>query len=167
MDRVIVIGDVGGHLDQLRNALSSVGAYGDQLRPPAGLTVIQVGDLVDRGPDSSGVLHLVGRYLDEQPEQWIQLVGNHEAQYLPGGAAFWRDRLAVRDAGLLRSWWADGRLQVAAAVRTSAGEECLLTHAGLTPAAWRELGEPMTAATAARQLNARPEPLTGSCDMSG
>src|SRR5215470_18849911 len=110
--RVAVIGDVGGHADQLREALARLGTDGDEPRLPGGaqaepgfggaehpprlpegLTVIQVGDLVDRGPDSTGVLDLVGRYLEEQPDQWIQLAGNHEAQYLPGGTPFWRERL--------------------------------------------------------------------------
>ena len=50
-------------------------------------------------------------------------------------------------------------MQVAAAVRTADGDEVLLTHAGLTVGAWRHLGEPMTATTAALRLNERPEPL--------
>jgi hypothetical protein len=187
MGRVAVIGDVGGHADQLRGALSRLGAHGDGLRLPEGLTVIQVGDLVDRGPDSTAVLDLVGRYLEEQPDQWIQLAGNHEAQYLPGGTSFWRERLADSDARRLRTWWNDGRMRVAAAVRTTDGDargagasqrstdgdargagasqrltdggDVLLTHAGLTVDAWRALGEPPTAAGAAMLLNERPEPL--------
>ena len=173
MGRVAVIGDVGGHADLLRDALCRLGAEGDAARLPEGLTVIQVGDLVDRGPDSTGVLDLVDRYLEEQPDQWIQLAGNHEAQYLPGGTPFWRERLADADARRLRAWWADGRLRIAAAVRTTAGDargagasqrstdgdDVLLTHAGLTVDAWRALGEPPTATAAARLLNERPEPL--------
>lgn len=56
MARVTVIGDVGGHADHLRAALAAVGAYP---RVPDNAFVIQVGDLVDRGPDSPGVLALV------------------------------------------------------------------------------------------------------------
>lgn len=162
MGRVAVIGDVGGHADLLRDALCRLGAEGDAARLPEGLTVIQVGDLVDRGPDSTGVLDLVDRYLEEQPDQWIQLAGNHEAQYLPGGTPFWRERLADGDARRLRAWWADGRMRIAAAVRTTGdgdGGDVLLTHAGLTVDAWRALGEPPTATAAARLLNERPEPL--------
>ncbi len=157
--RVAVIGDVGGHPGQLREALSALGAYGKDLHLPDDLTVIQVGDLIDRGPDSTAVLDLVGRYLDEQPGRWVQLIGNHEAQYLPGGVAFWRQRLADDDAQRLRSWWAEQHMQIAAAVRNLAGNEILITHAGLTVEAWQQLGEPMTATTAALLLNQRPEPL--------
>jgi hypothetical protein len=157
MGRVAVIGDVGGHPDQLVAALRWLGARDDDLRLPEDLTVVQVGDLVDRGPDSVGVLRLVGRILDEQPDRWVQLAGNHDAQYLPDGVVFWRDPLA--DAGPLREWWADGRMQVAAAVRLGGTEDVLLTHAGLTVDAWHTLGEPMTATTAALLLNERPEAL--------
>src|SRR5262245_10556089 len=101
MSRIAVIGDVGGHPGQLTDALRSLGAGGTRLSLPDDLVVVQVGDLVDRGPDSAGVLQLVSRYLDEQPAQWIQLLGNHEAQYVPGGVHFWRDQLDERDAGLL------------------------------------------------------------------
>jgi hypothetical protein len=162
MTRVLVIGDVGGHADQLRAALAAAGVAG---RIPAGLTVVQVGDLVDRGPDSPGVLRLVRRYLDEQPDRWIQLAGNHESQYLPGGTAFWPERLAAADADLLRTWWADGRLQVAAALRSSTSDDFLITHAGLTVGAWRALGSPDSAGLAARLLNDRP-PLLWSDNLA-
>lgn len=155
MGRVVAVGDVGGHADQLRRALDWLGA-GDGRLPPD-LTVIQVGDLVDRGPDSQGVLDIVARLLDEQPGQWIQLAGNHEAQYLPGGAVFWPDPLGERGVARLGEWWADRRLNVAAAVRTVDGDELLVTHAGLTLACWQQLGEPASAGLAAELLNERPE----------
>lgn len=159
MDRVIVIGDVGGFADQLRAALVAAGARRKDLRLPADLTVVQVGDLVDRGPDSSGVLRIVADRLDEQPDQWIQLMGNHESQYVPGGDRFFPERLSKADAALLRTWWDDGRLRIAAALRTADDEDYLLSHAGLTAPCWRELGGPATAAAAARLLDERPEPL--------
>lgn len=173
MGRVIVIGDVGGFPDQLSAALIGAGARKKDLRLPADLTVIQVGDLVDRGPDSPGVLRIVADRLDDQPDQWIQLLGNHESQYLPGGDHFFPERLSKADARLLRTWWDDGRLRVAAAVRTADGDDYLLSHAGLTVACWQELGEPATAAAAARLLDERPEPLlwrgfyTGTDGKSG
>ena len=53
--RVAVIGDVAGHLDELQTELVRLGADGATLELPAGLQVIQVGDLIHRGPDSAGV----------------------------------------------------------------------------------------------------------------
>lgn len=141
MSRVAIIGDVGGHADQLRRALDDL---------PPDLTVIQVGDLVDRGPASAEVLDIV-----QERENWFQLVGNHEAQYLPEGTLFWPDPIAPDDVTRLRQWWADGRMHVAAAI-TTADDDYLITHAGLTVACWEELGEPATATEAANRLNERP-----------
>jgi hypothetical protein len=158
MARVVVIGDVGGHAAQLHQALVHIGASGSRLRLPPDTVVVQVGDLIDRGPDSHGVLALVRDLLDDHPDQWVQLAGNHEAQYL-GQERFWPQPLDAADADLLRTWWTERRLHVAAALRTAEGDEFLVTHAGLTRAAWAELGEPMTATAAADALNQRPEPL--------
>ncbi|MGI5506199.1 metallophosphoesterase [Lentzea sp. CA-135723] len=143
MAGVAVIGDVGGHAGQLRRALAGLD----------GGVVIQVGDLVDRGPDSMGVLEVVAERLGPG---WVQLVGNHEAQYLEGQEVFWPDPLPAEGVAVLREWWRDGRMRVAAAV-TVGGEEFLLTHAGVTLAVWQELGEPGAAVEAAALLNERPE----------
>ena len=91
--RVAVIGDVGGHLSELRRELVRLGADEETGELPADLTIVQVGDLVHRGPDSAGVVRLVDRHLRARPGQWIQLVGNHEAQYLTAPAFAWPERL--------------------------------------------------------------------------
>ena len=99
------------------------------VRCRADLLVVQVGDLVHRGPDSAGVVALVERYLNEQPDQWIQLVGNHEAQYLAEPRFAWPERLDPTTVGSLRRWWSSGQLVVAVALSTPQ-ENFLLTHAG-------------------------------------
>jgi hypothetical protein len=152
--RVAVIGDVGGHLDELRRELVRLGADEPSGALPDDLTVVQVGDLIHRGPDSAGVVALVDRYLHEQPDQWIQLVGNHEAQYLAPPTFTWSERLDDRSADAVRGWWTDGRLLVAAVVRAAGGENLLITHAGLTAGFWRGvLGAPEDASRAADLLN--------------
>ncbi|MFI1991992.1 metallophosphoesterase [Actinoplanes sp. NPDC020271] len=154
MGRIVVVGDVGGCAEQLERVVLP-------LAEDPGTTVVQVGDLVDRGPDSPGVLRLVEQRL--RAGRWVQLIGNHEAQYL-GGPRFWPQPLSDADAALLRGWWLREWLRVAAAVRTADGEELLLVHAGLTVDVWRQLGEPVTAGTAADLLNTRPEPLLWGFD---
>lgn len=154
MATVVVVGDVGGCLEQLERGLEPFLGMPD-------VTVVQVGDLVDRGPDSAGVLRWVGERLAGPGPRWVQLVGNHEAAHL-GAEPFWPEPITDEDAALLRRWWLSERITVAAAVRTAAGEELLLTHAGLTVGAWRELGEPVSASTAAGLLNTRPEELLWS-----
>ncbi len=154
--RVAIIGDIGGHRDELMTELRRLGADEQSGRLPAELTVVQVGDLVHRGPDSEGVVTLVDAYLDEQPAQWIQLVGNHEAQYLRPPVFEWPERLGDDAADTLRSWWSD-RAMVAAAAIDADGEQLLVTHAGLTAGFWRAaLDAPASAADAARALNSFP-----------
>ncbi len=150
--RVAVIGDVGGHRRELERELARLGA--DRGRLPADLVVIQVGDLVHRGPDSTGVVALVDSYLRTQPEQWIQLVGNHEAQYLRDPAFVWPERLEPETVDTLRRWWRSGLLLAGAAV--GGAEDVLVTHAGLTAGYWRDvLGAPPDAGSTARALNAQ------------
>ncbi|WP_375423780.1 metallophosphoesterase [uncultured Friedmanniella sp.] len=154
--RVAVIGDVAGHLDELVGELDRLGADPSTGLLPPNLVVIQVGDLVHRGPDSAGVVALVDRYLTEQPEQWLQLVGNHEAQYLREPAFDWPEQLPDEVTDTLRRWWEAGQLRVAAALTTRA-ESYLVTHAGLTAGFWRAvLDAPPDARQAALALNALP-----------
>ena len=57
-----IIGDVHGCLEELRELLERLGyTFGpdDAVTPPAGRTAVFLGDLVDRGPDTPGVLRLV------------------------------------------------------------------------------------------------------------
>src|SRR3569833_1299611 len=146
MTTIVLVGDGGGCATQLAEA---VAPYVDD----PGAVVVQVGDLVDRGPDSSAAVEYVDAWLPGG--RWVQLVGNHEGQYL-GGARFWPEPLPDGAAELLRSWWQRDKMHVAAAVRTAEGEELLVTHAGLSFETWTALGEPVTASTAAALLITRP-----------
>jgi len=75
--RSYAIGDIHGHLDALRAAHARIAAdrarCGDDGRAP----VIHIGDLVDRGPDSAGV---VAWLMDgiAQGRPWLVLRGNHD-----------------------------------------------------------------------------------------
>jgi len=154
VQRVAVIGDVAGHLDELRTELRRLGADSTTGRLPADLTVVQVGDLVHRGPASDGVIALVDGYLTQQPTQWVQLVGNHEAHYLRDPMFDWPERISDRSRDTVRRWWAEAQMQAAAWVRAGA-ETFLITHAGVTADFWRDtLGAPSTAEEAATTINA-------------
>lgn len=149
-----VVGDVAGHVDELRAELTRLGADPVTGRLPADLTVVQVGDLVHRGPDSAAVVRLVDSYLASAPGQWVQLVGNHEAQYLGEPLFDWPERLPEEAVATVRRWWADGQLRAAVALAGD-GEDFLVTHAGLTSGFWRDLlGAPEDAGRAAATLNA-------------
>jgi hypothetical protein len=152
--RVAVIGDVAGHLDELRAELGRLGADRRTGRLPDDLTVVQVGDLIHRGPASDEVIALVDGYLTDQPGQWVQLIGNHEAQYLGEPLFEWPERVSARSADTLRRWWADGQM-LAATWLAGDAESFLVTHAGLTAEFWRAtLDVPTTAERAAARINA-------------
>lgn len=167
--QVLIIGDVAGHLGALRRALAAHGVDPDRCTIPSNLVVVQVGDLVHRGPDSAAVVRLVDSFLrGAHGDRWIQLIGNHEQPYLFDRPSVIRRELDDTTAEIVRSWWADGRAHVATAVSPDwtalhlprrmravhpAGD-ILVTHAGLTHGAWVNLGRPATAAEAADAVNA-------------
>ena len=153
-DRVAVIGDVGGHVAVLRAELVRLGADPDTGRIPEDLVIVQLGDLVHRGPDSAAVVDLVDVMLRGGQGRWVQLVGNHEAHYVADRVFEWPEELPAAAADRLRAWWSDGSMVVAAAFRAPSGD-FLVTHAGLTAGFWRSvLDTPVTAAQTAARLNA-------------
>lgn len=78
---VDIVGDVHGELDALR-ALMTAAGYDDRGRHPEGRRLVFLGDLVDRGPDSPGVVCLV-RGMVEQGRA-LAILGNHELNLLRG-----------------------------------------------------------------------------------
>ncbi|HEX8525669.1 metallophosphoesterase [Allosphingosinicella sp.] len=74
--RAYAIGDVHGRLDLLRDLLARIEAD-DARRAPAKTWLVMLGDLVDRGPDSRGV---VEHLLNHPPSfaRTVYLKGNHE-----------------------------------------------------------------------------------------
>lgn len=152
--RVAVIGDVGGHVTELRHELVRLGVPDDGAGPlPDDLVVCQVGDLVHKGPSSDDVVALVDGHLSRQPERWVQLVGNHEAHYLRRPVFKWKEPVSRTSAGALRRWWADGLMRAALALRVGE-EQLLISHAGITEPYWRrDLSGAAGAGEAARRLN--------------
>jgi hypothetical protein len=150
--RIAVIGDVGGHLGELRTEVERLGVDADR-RMPDDLVIVQVGDLIHRGPDSDAVVAYVDGLLRYNPGRWIQLVGNHEANYIRPPVFKWSQKVSRAAARTLRAWWRDGTMRVAASVET-AGESFLITHAGLTAQFWsNNIGAPAAAGAAAVAIN--------------
>lgn len=77
--RYYVVGDIHGRLD-LYDALIAAIEEDDRLAAPADTRIVLLGDLVDRGPDSAGVI--------ARTRQWQErvklrvLAGNHEEMFL-------------------------------------------------------------------------------------
>ncbi|GEE01430.1 serine/threonine protein phosphatase [Gordonia spumicola] len=70
------IPDLHGCLTALRGALTKV-----DLSDPS-THLVFLGDYVDRGPDSAGVLSAVKDLCDAHPDQVVALAGNHERWFL-------------------------------------------------------------------------------------
>ena len=98
--RWYAIGDVHGRLD-LFEALIAAIENDDAEAPPADTTVVLLGDLVDRGPDSAGV---VARARAWQSQRRVRvLAGNHEEMFLH----------ALEDVAVLRHFLRHGGRQTA------------------------------------------------------
>lgn len=77
--RVYAVGDVHGRAD-LFDALAAAIESDDAARGPAETTVILLGDLIDRGPDSAGVIAAARAWQQRRPVRI--LMGNHEEMFL-------------------------------------------------------------------------------------
>ncbi|MGH7041302.1 MAG: metallophosphoesterase family protein [Acetobacteraceae bacterium] len=123
--RVYAVGDVHGCLDRLR-ALHALIAEDLAARPVTTATLVHLGDYIDRGPGSAGVLRLVA---DGPPPAGItetaNLMGNHEAMML--------NALERGDEDAVGLWLMNGGYQTL----VSFGLERVLEAAG-----WAERLEP-------------------------
>lgn len=76
-----IVGDVHGEIDPLRALLRELG-YDEHGNHPDDRTLVFVGDLADRGPDSPAVASLVHRFWERGTAFCI--AGNHELNLLRG-----------------------------------------------------------------------------------
>jgi serine/threonine protein phosphatase 1 len=79
--RVYAIGDIHGRAD-LFDELVAMIAADDTARGHADTTIILLGDLVDRGPDSRGVIERAMALQQERGAGLRWLIGNHEEVFL-------------------------------------------------------------------------------------
>lgn len=116
-NRCYAIGDVHGCIDQLRDLLGEI-ERDHAARPPVEkLFVVMVGDLIDRGPDSKGVIDLLRS--DPLPfASFIFLAGNHEELFV---------RILSGEDDLLPRWLLFGGRECA--LSYGVDEACLLDGA--------------------------------------
>ena len=102
--RIYAVGDIHGRDDLLERLLAGIAADA-ATSPPPRLAVIFLGDLIDRGPDSRGVVERVAAGPPAQgplaEAEWVVLCGNHEDYLL--------NFLADTRAG--PSWFKNGGLE--------------------------------------------------------
>lgn len=73
MAYTFAIGDIHGCFAELKSLLARI-----ELARPSGGTVVFLGDYVDRGPESKGVINLIMAGPENERWKWIALKGNHE-----------------------------------------------------------------------------------------
>ena len=77
--RVYAIGDVHGRRDLFDELVAAIEAD-DAVRGAAQTTIVLLGDLIDRGPDSAGVIRSARQLAARRPVRI--LMGNHEEMFL-------------------------------------------------------------------------------------
>jgi serine/threonine protein phosphatase 1 len=75
MPLTYAVGDVHGSLDMLKALIEACRQHADGRE----LQFVFLGDYIDRGPDSAGVVRFMMRLQDELQDRLIALRGNHEA----------------------------------------------------------------------------------------
>ncbi len=111
--RLYAIGDVHGQLPLLQDLHEAIRRDLEQ-NAPKRVVVVYLGDYVDRGSESRGVIELLssGRGLPENGVERVYLAGNHEDMMLtaldPAEAG------TARGAGLTMTWLQNGGVQTLA-----------------------------------------------------
>lgn len=160
---IYIFGDIGGHFYPFTAALEKIGVSVETATVPKGTVVIQVGDLVHRGPDSDLLVSWVDEAISMSKGRWVQLLGNHEGHHI-GGPKFGQNtksgmmewELSAASEKILKKWWGSKMAHMAAAIkRTDQGEprDVLVSHAGLTFQTWSSLGFPQGADWTAAAIN--------------
>jgi serine/threonine protein phosphatase 1 len=108
--RAYAVGDIHGRMDLLDKLLAAI-EEDVTTRPARKTLLIFLGDLIDRGPDSKGVVERLRTYRHDRIRPYF-LAGNHEEVLL---------RLLAGERGILDSWLKYG------------GAECLQSY-GRDPA---------------------------------
>jgi len=93
-ERIYAVGDVHGRLDLLTELLEKIDRHSRSLPDPRTQHVILLGDLIDRGEQSSQVVDYVYN-IQKKTDQLIVLMGNHEELML---------RALNSEYGIFRAW---------------------------------------------------------------
>jgi hypothetical protein len=140
--RIVVIGDVHGELGGLVEVLNMAGVVDGAecawapKQPAGGTLLVQVGDIVDRGPKATEAWNCLKALQDTAPSgsEVVRLVGNHDIWWLEG---FLRDRNPQSDTkAKVTSLVQDMKSSIlrnkvrGAYYRTLHGVDLLFTHSG-------------------------------------
>jgi serine/threonine protein phosphatase 1 len=122
--RTFAIGDIHGDLA----ALQTVFARMPQL--VAGDTVVFLGDYLDRGPDSAGVIKWLREFAESTSAKVVFLRGNHEDAWLQIIETGWPEFIMPRGNGCLESYRSFMGLPVPELEQSPTFEEMQAMHDG-------------------------------------
>lgn len=147
--RIAVFGDLSGWTAPLYRALEDLGVDLATETIPEDLVIVQVGDLIHKGPDGNEAVAFVERMMQANPRRWVQLLGNHEAEHI-GGHGFFTCDCDVETVNTLRRWVRSDSAHLGVALDVDDLGEVLVTHAGMVYELWKLLEKPSAADAAAR-----------------
>lgn len=104
--RVYAIGDIHGRDDLFAQMIEMIRAD-HAAREPAEVSIILLGDLVDRGPASAAVIERAMRLCDEFPDTRL-IIGNHEECFLAaltGDVRRLKYFMRIGGDATIRSYW--------------------------------------------------------------
>lgn len=116
--RAYAIGDVHGRLDLLHDLLERIDDD-SRRRPCEGEFIVFLGDLIDRGPDSAGVIQLL-RGLQPRRARLVFIMGNHEEMLL---------RVLGAESDQFRDWLRFGGYECAQSYGVAVGRLATLAPA--------------------------------------
>ena len=96
--RTFAIGDIHGDLAALRALFERLPSIDDRD------TVVFLGDYIDRGPDSAGVVAWVRNFAETCPAKVVMLRGNHEDAWIQVADIGWPEFLLPRGNGCLECY---------------------------------------------------------------
>ncbi len=137
MKKFYVFGDSSGWYEPIAQSLMSIGVDLETMIIPKDVEIVHLGDLIHKGKYSEKLFTLVHLLMvsnNNDPERgnWIQLMGNHEANYFAEAPLFWDYELSEKHATLLRLWHQKGLLKLVHVLDTTEGRPFVLSHAGIS-----------------------------------
>lgn len=178
-----VFGDTGGHAVQLLSSLEAIGVDLENFIIPDDVRIIHLGDLIHKGPMSKELVEIVNMLIVNNPNRWVQILGNHEFQHIEGSPYFWKCDCSFKEVDVINEWFETGKaaasfgldthkiesLEVSAKPKLVLPETGILfTHAGLTNQWWNALERPVSPVEASRLINMLPSDIvTTAGEMLG
>lgn len=166
---MFLIGDIGGHTKALLMALKQCGIKtvvknGEtNYFIPENVKILQIGDLVRSRKmyyrTNEEIVKIVDNIMKNNPDQWIQLAGNHEVFALgyyyeenpEKNIPPFNEVFSNETVNILKNWLETGKMKIAYSFNN-----ILFTHAGISVDLWEKLGE-HSAEKTAEILNKNPE----------